>query len=369
MRNALRELRVSELQPDHVGLAYDRWAPLDEASGKIADDSRSIWLQQLAETRVSPDYVDALERWRSSLGERDSVLVELRLTSRLLIGHGNPSPTDVGLTVHHTWGVPMIPGTAIKGLLSQYVDIVFGPQNRGAHPRSPEADQERAPFQGVTWSGSRIAHGPGEVYRALFGAPAAESDETFETTESRGGVVFHDALFVPEGKKDAPFAVDVLTVHQKTYYNQNGLQLPNDYDDPNPVTFLTVQPGTKFLFALSGAQDWIELALQLLMEALSEWGVGGKTSSGYGRFEAGRLPKRHTEELEDPELRAFITDKNLTQRDRVVALREVKVPALGSISVSQASAFKKLVRDEFKSPKLKGLVQALLEEIDALVSY
>jgi hypothetical protein len=32
------------------------------------------------------------------------------------------------------------------------------------------------------------------------------------------------------------------------------------------------------------AEKWTQLALDLLKEALSDWGAGGKTSSGYGRL-------------------------------------------------------------------------------------
>src|SRR5690606_20321350 len=53
---------------------------------------------------------------------------------------------------------------------------------------------------------------------------------------------------------------------------------------PTPIAFLTVRPGACFLFALSGPADCTELAAQLLREALEKWGVGGKTSAGYGRL-------------------------------------------------------------------------------------
>jgi CRISPR-associated protein Cmr6 len=32
------------------------------------------------------------------------------------------------------------------------------------------------------------------------------------------------------------------------------------------------------------AVKWAKLTLQLLKQALEEWGVGGKTNSGYGRL-------------------------------------------------------------------------------------
>ncbi len=70
---------------------------------------------------------------------------------------------------------------------------------------------------------------------------------------SAGAVVFHDALYVPRScADDRPFAADVLTVHQKAYYDSEGATSPNDYDSPNPVAFLTVRPGARLLFALSG---------------------------------------------------------------------------------------------------------------------
>jgi len=142
----------------------------------------------------------------------------------------------------------------------------------------------------VTWDkrGQSPLFGPGEVHRALFGAPATTTDAAYypDAGETRGAVVFHDALYVPQSARDdKPFAVDVLTVHQKDYYNQQGRRGgPTDYDDPNPVSFLTVKPGAQFLFALSGPTEWTEFALRELVEALIEWGIGGKTSAGYGRF-------------------------------------------------------------------------------------
>ena len=110
-----------------------------------------------------------------------------------------------------------------------------------------------------------------------------------------GSVVFHDALYDPTSAcGNTPFAVDVLTVHQQTYYGQNkeaksaaGNRWPNDYDNPIPVGFVTVKPHAKFLVAVTGQEvDWAVLAMELLGEAFERWGLGGKTSAGYGR---GRL--------------------------------------------------------------------------------
>jgi CRISPR-associated protein Cmr6 len=286
MRAALPERSLHH----HLGVAYGAWAPV-EAGGKINDETRARWLSVLATYHVSPDYGHAFKRWRSSFRALGDRVLELELRSRLLIGHGNPSATDVGLTVHHTWSVPVIPGSALKGLLAHFVDAVYGPEDPDRPPwEQPGDERERARYQGVTWKDRRISRGPGDIYRALFGAPDADDDRELREHHvpagaQRGHVIFHDALYIPaDTEDDCPFAVDVLTVHQKDYYNSEGKTPPNDYDSPNPVGFLSVRPGARMLLALSGPPDWTELAERLLLDALAAWGVGGKTSSGYGRL-------------------------------------------------------------------------------------
>lgn len=295
MRQALHNVGT----PDHVALAYDAWAPVEDNDGKVRSEKRSqendsprdAWFKKLESVQVHADYEHAFKRWKASFSATGDRLAELTLTSRLLIGHGNASAIDVGLTVHHTWGVPVIPGSALKGLVAHYVDATYGPTDSDKKPWEQQGDElVRADYQGVTWNGRRIERGPGAIYRALFGAPDAREDATmrdhgFETGAAAGLVTFHDALYVPGSISDnKPFAPDVLTVHQKGYYDSSGQNAPNDYGSPNPVAFLTVQPRVRLLFALSGPADWTELAERLLHDALESWGVGGKTSAGYGRL-------------------------------------------------------------------------------------
>lgn len=286
MRQALRGIGT----PDHVALAYNAWGPVGD-NGKVPDAERAKWLSDLASISVAPDYARSYERWEKSFSAAGDRLPKLELKSRLLIGHGSSSAVDVGITVHHTWGVPVIPGSAVKGLVAHYVDATYGPSEPDRQPWEQQGDERtRAHYQGVTWRGRCVERGPGAVYRALFGAPDAREDDVMREHDlgagaSAGLVVFHDALYVPGSiKGNKPFAADVLTVHQKSYYDSLGKSAPNDYDSPNPVAFLTVRPGACLLFALSGPAQWTDLAEKLLRDALDRWGVGGKTSAGYGRF-------------------------------------------------------------------------------------
>jgi len=283
MRAALPKPRLENDRcvglPEHAGLAYEVWAPFAPADGKIPDEDRPKWLEAIAKLAPPADYRRAFDRWKASFGQPGDLTFEVEAVARLLVGHGNGSATDVGLTLHRTWGVPVIPGSALKGLLAHWVEATLGP----ADP----SESDRLPFAGVEWDGRRILRGPGEVYRALFGAP--EADEPVPgrpNLAARGLVTFHDALWVPGTPSGAPspLAVDVLTVHQKRYYDKAGEHPPVDWDDPNPVSFLSVRPGTRFLIALSGPPDWTAFAKGLLLEALADWGVGGKTAAGYGRL-------------------------------------------------------------------------------------
>jgi CRISPR-associated protein Cmr6 len=287
MRQALHNVGT----PDHVGLAYDAWTPVEDNDGKVPDARRAQWLGDLERISIAPDYARSFKRWKTSFSAPGDRAFELTLASRLLVGHGNASAIDVGLTVHHTWGIPVIPGSALKGLVAHYVDATYGPTDASRKPWEQQGDERvRADYQGVTWNRRRIERGPGVIYRALFGAPDAREDSTmrqngFQAGAAAGLVTLHDALYVPGSLADnRPFSADVLTVHQKDYYDSGGRSLPNDYDSPNPVAFLTVRPGARLLFALSGPPDWTELAEQLLRVAMEQWGVGGKTSAGYGRL-------------------------------------------------------------------------------------
>lgn len=281
MRKELRKMSTSMSVPDtHFGLAYDVWAPVcvdpknADNFGKLTSDDDRVngrfhWMQQLEKVSIDSDYQHAFQQWRRSHQGEGSIMVEVEFNSRLLIGHGNPTAAENGLTVHHTWGAPLIPGSALKGLLNHFMEVEYGPVD-------DDHDPEREDWRGVTWDKNRIVAGPGLFHKMLFGAPEVDKDHKAQ----RGRVIFHDAWMVPGPQN--PFARDVLTPHQTEYYR--GKRGPSDWDSPNPVSLMTVRPGIKFLLVLSGDTDWTRLALKQLLHALCDWGVGGKTVAGYGRI-------------------------------------------------------------------------------------
>ena len=178
-------------------------------------------------------------------------------TGRMVIGLGGENVLETGLTLHHTYGTPLIPGTALKGLASHYCDQVWGASETDQGFRKRQEDEK-----------------VGEYYKAIFG-----------TTEDSGHIIFHDAWITPETVVNS-LQPDVMTPHHGDYYSGKGA--PTDFDDPNPVTFLSVV-GTFHVVVscdVPGAegQKWAKLAFDLLAEALGGWGIGGKTNAGYGRL-------------------------------------------------------------------------------------
>ncbi len=415
MRKAIRELEGVHApnypNDAHAGLVYDRLAPIttDPASddfGKVSITEQSQWYRALEGIKVGDAYSQAFERWKKSLHAHGATFTyTVEAVSRLLIGHGNPSASEVGLTVHHTWGTPILSGSSLKGLLQHALVKKYGPRLTGEpllHPLDEKhSESDRSTFQPVAKDGNAIKHGPGDAIRWLFGSPAAQSDadmnklfpvpdgEAPRAGERRGELYFMDAWMVPPTKSEpkTPYVRDVLTVHQKSYYGQGQSSgersMPNDYDSPNPVNFLTIRPGTKFLLAVSGTDAaGKRFALNELSEALESMGIGGKTSAGYGRMvvlegETIYVPKAVVksdllddviailQEHRDSDIRATGPQGNVTWRDRLKHIIDVMGTDIRNAPDEVRAKCAKRIRDKKKKwKKAWNDASAFADEID-----
>ncbi len=61
MRDKLNEPARRD-RPDHAGLAYERWAPVD-ANGKVDETAREDWLDRLEKIPRPKGYEVAYGRW------------------------------------------------------------------------------------------------------------------------------------------------------------------------------------------------------------------------------------------------------------------------------------------------------------------
>lgn len=246
-RKALERLPYDDSRRPNIGLMLRRglayWPDDSQAtkSGK-AGNAKADLIERIAQADPDPGYVWAYRRWcAATAGDGFEAIDELTLTGRLYIGLTRDNPLETAITVAHAWGMPMIPGSALKGISRQIAYEQNLPQDAVVH---------------------------------LFGA--ATDDDAPEA----GAVVFHDAWWTPDGK---PFVAEVITPHHADYYNL-GSAYATDFDSPIPAAQIAARG--RFRFVLEGDSAWCKLAIALLRAALTRRGVGGKTTSGYGLFHA-----------------------------------------------------------------------------------
>jgi len=308
-RGRRKDLEVYLAAPSsHAGLWLDRF--LDVYNGDAGQNARAALLQPVLRLMTaSSAYTGHLARWQAHV-DRLVANAEARATTatvdgRMLVGLGTESVLEVGISLHHTYGVPFIPGSALKGLAANFA--------------------ARA-FENAAWTKRS-----GESHAALFG-----------THEQAGCVAFHDALWVPETPAARlPLDLDVMTVHHADYY-QGKSAPPADWDDPNPVSFVTARGS--YLVVLEGPDAWTDVAMTLLKRALRRDGIGAKTAAGYGR-----LALAYTSAQEA----ALIADEEAAQIARVAAEEAARAAAEQVRRAEQADLDRKR-RIEFLLRDMKG---------------
>lgn len=241
-----RHLTPERLQRcKNLGLILDKYPP-QAAIGK--SEEKSNWLKGF----VSDNHVDrrlaeqVYQRWQRAVTAMQAQSFLARTEWRMVVGLGGETVLETDLALHHLYGIPFIPGSALKGLTRAYVT---GEVHKSKKIEDDDLDVQR-----------------------IFG-----------TQKDAGSVIFFDAMPV-DGKIELD--LDIMNAHYPKYYGEK--LPPANNQKPNPVTFLTVT-NTTFLFALAprrpnkDAKD-VTLAMEWLLAALQKYGVGGKTSAGYGYF-------------------------------------------------------------------------------------
>jgi CRISPR-associated protein Cmr6 len=216
----------------HAGLFYDkflnRWQRNTNGVWSIA--SKQEWVEGIAAERV--DDGELLKEYRRRVVDlvtaRRGQLWVYKTEERFVTGTGRSHPVEIGFVWHPTLGAPYLPGSSIKGLIGQ---------------------QDREDILGLR---TRV-----------------------------GRVICLDAVPVAPVRLEA----DVMTPHYLPWSDDNP---PADWRSPTPIPFLTVAPGTLFLFAAiprdRNAANAVPKVGQWLEDALENVGAGAKTAVGYGRM-------------------------------------------------------------------------------------
>lgn len=281
MREAICKLKDRRTQGQHPLLILNRFV-CEKAVGDEGNAQEKRDLLEAARTAAirlngkDSIYRLAFERWQSFISQQASTQAtrcfELQTAGRLIIGLGIENVIEAGIRLHQLYGMPIIPGSALKGLAAHYCAQIWGKTDKRFDRPSAAEDEQYAAF--LAGKGEPP---PENFHRLLFGS-----------IPDGGCVVFHDAWYIPESAS-SPLVLDVMTPHHLKWNDVDHPQPPTDFDDPQPVPFLAVTG--RFLFAITwqgpkvdSAAAWLSRTEELLREALREWGIGGKTTSGYGRL-------------------------------------------------------------------------------------
>ncbi|RAQ98093.1 type III-B CRISPR module RAMP protein Cmr6 [Thermogemmatispora tikiterensis] len=251
----------------------------------------------------------------------------------MVVGLGGNSVLETDLTLHRNYSLPIIPGSALKGLTRSY------------------AEQERKISRSNEPENSKELYITEDDLKRIFG-----------TLDQAGSVIFFDAMPL---NGEARLELDVMTPHYPDYY-QKKKRPPSNDQQPVPIAFLTVAK-TTFTFAIaprsssSSDQADAQKARDLLELALADYGIGGKTSAGYGYFrQAAKSPAANSapfqeekgEGLEEARAKArelaALTPEQLKRKDRQELLKE-----LGSLP--SLAAKRLLAREIEKIHRQKGV--------------
>lgn len=238
--------------------------------------------------------------------------IMLRPQWRFVLGLGGESVYETSMALHHLYGIPYLPASSIKGVLRSWViSQIF------AQPEQLSADEEDFPlvnaeFRAITSSKlfCKIFGCPEESEQIIIEAGRKTNRKNKKTSAlggaSQGIVTFFDGL-----PTTAPVVkTDVMNPHYKDWYKDIGYSAPTDTQRTNPIHFLTVSNEKDLRFqtfigiegdttklkdidpayhlflldGLNGDSSLADLVKVWLEKSLSEFGIGSKTSVGYGRM-------------------------------------------------------------------------------------
>ena len=239
--------------------------------------------------RVQREY-DALVDTQSDVETRK---LNRKLDWRMAIGLGRASVRETSMTLHHVYGIPYVPGSGVKGAVRSFMLLQCFWTDQHMKLMNQSNDGQKA---GEELEAEGLAD---PLFCTLFGSPP---EGAFEEAR-RGQVRFYDAY----PSEPPTVERDIMNPHYRDYYMDG--DAPTDDQDPTPIYFLTIRE-TAFTFWLSqdteaasldeipdfqqspiyqstpedSRSSLLDIATHWLERTLIEYGLGAKTSVGYGYF-------------------------------------------------------------------------------------
>lgn len=265
---------------------------------------------------------------------------------RLVVGLGLPSPLETGITLHHLYGFPYLPGSAIKGVTRAWrmqriaeelgiprlsapdiaawgknktpwgllEELLMSPVPKDDDP--PKVKEQRREFvrkrldelkNTLNERGSFLTeHGLVQDEPPILREDDLDGvmqkyiqsfSRAFGSLAAQGEIIFFDAypetlVVETEGAQKGILELDVMNPHYSDYYTKD--KPPADWLSPVPVFFLVVRKDTVFDVCLAWrpskraskaeGKNLLDEVIGWMKNALQEFGIGAKTRAGYGEL-------------------------------------------------------------------------------------
>ena len=267
MRKNLCDI-TQNLQSTHAGLLMQRGLREWEEGEK---PFKQALIGRISAVRPTDLYLLAFNRWLNATYDKENfATVSAKIDGRLFTGLPLGGTLETGATTHHTYGMPMIAGSSVKGAVRHYTEHLFAVRQDGQ----------------VQYQNGKVViqENQQRILDILFGT---DSDDD---NADAGYLIWHDAWWIPEinsdgalsgGENNKPFVGEIVTVHHQKYYKG---ELTEALDIENPVLNQQIAICGSFYFVIEGESRWVEFAQMLLQDMLTEQGLGAKGSNGYGYF-------------------------------------------------------------------------------------
>ncbi len=328
-KNTASVLRAVDSRCQHLGLLLGPYAPEQVIDSDTNWDKRTKWRDHWLKTTVLQNFKGGTKDWqrqqsavytRWQAATAGAEWFQAQNKGRLVVGLGGKGVLEFGITLQHVTGLPIIPGSALKGLARTYALLIIA-ENLGipvlklrqlqklkdskvdspleildAALVAPDAERREALALLTKALANVDIQIVNHLAQKLNGFPeAAHYRAAFGSQEASGECIFYDAVVAKLPSSSTLFDLDVMTPHFKKYYDDVNSgsptfnKPPHDGQSPVPVSFVTVAAGTTFAFAVGlrpgGDRKVVKRAVAWLKAALHELGVGAKTAAGYGVFE------------------------------------------------------------------------------------
>lgn len=320
---------------------------IDEAEDKKARDRRhkkffKVFNDKICSTSFEKNLLKPIEKEGIGKIRLKTTYPGLILGTGYTHGIGIAGEFKIGFYFDHTTGLPVIPGSSVKGLLRSVFPMLYQQKAQQLNKKGSIAEAEfwddlaknrrefiltllKALNYKTDGKADFIDRLELEIFEGMHGSNRESKDDHFPMSDRD---IFHDAVIV-SSDSNLIFEDDFITPHKNT----KGDEIADELKNPLPIQFLKIKPGVTFEFQFdlkphyrkSSHDEKIENIARLLTvserkdlfhQILLFLGAGAKTNTGFGHFEADErvhLGETKPEMKPETDSTSNVTEKEQTQ--------------------------------------------------------